>query len=173
MIRSHVHACSRRALLAAIVLATAVAPPLVSKAQTAVEFTGTWRLDKGASNVAAGAGLAGLGPGGTPLTLFIQQALNGSITIGSDMNEGQSRLYRMNGSSTLPAAKGDPIPVKSRVEGRTLLSEGSGLKESLTLSDDGQKLTVSVTAGEATSTLVYTKMTTVDPCTEWPTPCRS
>ncbi len=155
-----------------MVVATAVASPLVANAQTPVDFTGTWRLDKGASNIAAGAGLAGLGPGGTPLTLFIQQALNGAITIGSDMNEGQSRLYRINGSSSIPAAKGDPIAVKSRVEGRTLLSEGTGLKESLALSDDGQKLTVTVAAGEATSTLVYTKMTTVDPCTEWPTPCR-
>jgi hypothetical protein len=139
----------------------------------AVDFTGWWRFDKAASQVAPGAGLAGLGPGGTPHTLFVQQALNGAITIGSDMNEGQARIYRVNGESQLPAAKGDPIAVKARIDGRTLVAEGAGLKEALALSPDGATLTVTITAGEATSTLIYTKINTVDACTEWPTPCRN
>ncbi len=141
-----------------------------SLAQQGVDFSGTYRFDKAASQVTPGAGLAGLGPGGMPHTIFVQQAANGSVSIGSDMNQGQSRLYRFNGQSELPAGKGDPITVKSRVEGRALIAEGTGLKEVLTLSADGKTLTVAVTAGAATSTLTFTRMDTVDPCPSWPTP---
>ena len=153
---------------ALVLVVTAVA---AAAAQT-IDYTGTYRLDKAASQITAGAGLNGLGPGGTPNTLYLQQAANGSITVGSDMNEGQSRMYRIGGESSLPALKGDPIPVKSRVEGRALISEGAGLHETLSLSDDGTTLTVRITAGEASSTLVYRRMNSVDACEQWPTPCR-
>jgi hypothetical protein len=135
-----------------------------------VDFTGTYRFDKAASQVTPGAGLSGLGPGGMPHTIFVQQAANGSLSIGSDMNQGLSRLYRFNGESPIPAAKGDPITVKSRVEGHALIAEGTGLKEVLTLSPDGKTLTVVVTAAAGTSTLTYRRMDTIDPCASWPTP---
>jgi hypothetical protein len=160
-----------------LTMARAVAVVLLAAAPLAqgVDFSGTYRFDRAASQVTAGAGLAGLGPGGTPHTLYVQQAANGSVSIGSDMNEGQSRLYRFGGTSPIPAGRGEPITVRSRVEGRSLIAEGPGLKETLTISPDGRTLTVAVTAGAATSTLVYTRMETVDPCREWPTPgvCRN
>jgi hypothetical protein len=158
------------AAAAGILTATLVLLSGAALVAQSVDFSGTYRFDKAASQVTPGAGLSGLGPGGMPHTIFVQQAANGSISVGSDMNQGQSRLYRFNGESALPAAKGDPITVKSRVEGRSLIAEGTGLKEVLTLSADGKTLTVAVTAGAAASTLTFTRMDTVDPCPSWPTP---
>ena len=57
-----------------------------------------------------------------------------------------------------------------------LATEGVGLKERLSLSDDGETLTVEITtatpSGERTNRLVYTKQYVVDPCESWSTPCR-
>lgn len=141
------------------------------------DFSGWFRLNKGASQAVTGVGLSGLGQGGAPHTLFIADAANGTVTIGSDTNESHSRLYRTNGDSVLPADRGgEPIPITSRREGRTLVAEGAGLKETLAISADGKTLTISVTRsstpGPATTTLVYERMRSVEPCTAWPTPCR-
>jgi hypothetical protein len=143
-------------------------------AAQAPEFSGTWRLNKAASQIVAGVGLDGLGASGAPPTVYLTHAANGSVLMGSDVNESQARLYRIGGSSTLPPPKvgGSPSPITSRVEGRRLLSEGSGFKEELALSADGRTLTIAVTRDAGTSTLVYTRMDGVDPCTEWVEPCR-
>jgi hypothetical protein len=132
-------------------------------AAQAPEFSGTWRLNKAASQIVAGVGLDGLGASGAPPTVYLTHAANGSVLMGSDVNE-----------STLPPPKvgGSPSPITSRVEGRRLLSEGSGFKEELALSADGRTLTIAVTRDAGTSTLVYTRMDGVDPCTEWVEPCR-
>jgi hypothetical protein len=149
----------------------------VAQAQS-LDFSGTWRLDRTGSQIVPHIGLDGLGANGAPNTLYVTHAANGSVTIGSDVNESMARLYRIGGGSTLPPVKigGEGTPVKSRLEGRALVSEGGSLKETIALSPDGQTLSVTITrmtaAGAATSTLVYSRMTTVDPCTEWPTPCQ-
>jgi hypothetical protein len=139
--------------------------------------SGTWRLDRAASRITPGAGLAGLGAGGAPPTLYITQAANGAITVGSDINESQSRIYRLAGQGSIPALPGAAVPVTSRWDGRTLIVDGAGVKERLALSADGSTLTISVTvdapSGTTTSTLVYGRMQHVDPCTNWPTPCRN
>ena len=158
--------------------ATLVTLTGLTAAAQSLDFSGTWRLNKGASQIAAGAGLDGLGANGSPNTLYVTHAANGSITIGSDVNESMARLYQIGGESSLPPVKigGEWTPIKSRLEGRTLVSEGGNLKETVVLSPDGATLSFTITkttaAGPATSTLVYAKMTTVDPCTEWPTPCQ-
>jgi hypothetical protein len=51
------------------------------------------------------------------------------------------------------------------------------VREVVTLSSDGRMLTMEVmTTGprgdNASSTLVYTKITDVGPCEKWPTPCK-
>jgi hypothetical protein len=151
---------------------------LLSTGATAVaqapDFNGWFRLNKATSQVTAGVGLAGLGQGGAPHTLFITQAANGTISVGSDINESQSRLYRVNGDSALPAGQGhgDLIRIKSRRDGGAIVAEGAGLKETLALSADGQTLTISVAARPGTTTLVYNRMQRAEPCTAWPTPCR-
>ena len=150
----------------------------VAAAAQSLDFSGTWRLNKSASQIVAGAGLDGLGANGSPNTLYVTHAANGSVAIGSDVNESMARLYRIGGDSSLPPVKigGEWTPIKSRLEGRTLLSEGANLNEAVVLSPDGQTLSFTITkttaSGPATSTLVYAKMTTVDPCREWPTPCQ-
>jgi hypothetical protein len=146
----------------------------ITAAAQSLDFSGTWRLNKGASQIVAGAGLDGLGANGSPNTLYVTHAANGSVTIGSDVNESMARLYRIGGDSSLPPVKigGEWTPIKSRLEGRTLISEGGSLKEAVVLSADGETLSFTITKGGATSTLVYAKTTTADPCSEWPTPCQ-
>jgi hypothetical protein len=145
------------------------------------DLTGTWKLNREASQPSAGAGLAGLGGNtGTPGTLYVTQAANGVITMGSDINESQSRMYRPGQEGAIPATQGGVITVTPRWTGRTLsvdgLAAGITLKEQFSLSDDGNTLTVRITSiapgSEVTSTLIYTKAQTEPPCTSWPTPCR-
>ena len=148
------------------------------------DLSGTWRLNKRASQMTAGVGLAGLDRGGAPNTIYVTQAANGTLTIGSDHNQGLARAYMVGGESAIPAAPSGTVTVRTRWEGRTLVVEstsatpgGSGaLKELLAMSPDGQTLTVTVTMSAAdaarTTTLVYTKTQVEAPCKSWPTPCR-
>jgi hypothetical protein len=123
------------------------------------DYSGTWKLNRDASQITKGAGITGLGAGGAPPTLYISQAANGTVVIGSDINESHARTFRLG--------KGD------------LLNEANGVKEAVTVSADGQTLTVRVTAAQsagsgshASSTLVYSRVQVDDPCEKWPTPCR-
>ena len=146
------------------------------------DLSGTWRLNLKASQVTAGAGLAGLDRGGTPNTIYVTQAANGTLTIGSDHNQGLARAYMVGGESAIPAAPSGTVTVATRWEGRTLVVESTSaappgaLKERLALDADGQTLTVTVTTSTAdvgrTTTLVYTKTQVEAPCRNWPTPCR-
>jgi hypothetical protein len=139
------------------------------------DLSGTWRLDKASSQITSNAGLSGLGAGGAPPTLYVTQAANGTITIGSDINESQARLYRLDGAGWIPSAPNETTAVTARRQNSTLIVVGTTIREELTLSNDAQTLTITVMntgATPATSTLVYTRMRGVDPCERWPTPCR-
>ncbi len=153
----------------------------------APDLSGTWKIAREASTITAGAGLSGLGGNtGTPGTLYITQAANGVVTVGSDINESQARLYRPGGTTAIAAVQGATLGLATRWEGRALVAEGGpgaaaapSLKERFALSPDGRSLTVTITtttttaaAGEATSTLVYAKSQIEPPCQQWPTPCR-
>jgi len=126
----------------------------------APDYSGTWKLNPDASQITKGTGITGLGAGGAPPTLYISQAANGTVVIGSDINESHARTFRV--------AKG------------ALTNEAAGVRETLSLSADGQMLTVQVFVGsaagssgsEAASRLVYRKVQSDDPCEQWPTPCR-
>ena len=80
------------------------------------------------------------------------------------------------------------MPVISRWDGATLVAEGSraaagggsnilGVRRVLSLDDDGQHLTIeattTTTAGDATSTLVYTRLGELGPCEQWSEPCQA
>lgn len=153
----------------------------------APDLSGTWKITREASKITAGAGLSGLGGNtGTPGTLYITQAANGVVTVGSDINESQARLYRPGGTTAIAAVQGATLGLATRWEGRALVAEGGPgaaaaprLKERFALSPDGRSLTVTITtttttaaAGEATSTLVYAKSQIEPPCQQWPTPCK-
>ena len=121
-----------------------------------LDFSGTWKLDRPASQITSGAGMTGLGAGGVPPTLYISQAANGTVVVGSDINESHARTFRV-------------------VTG-TIANEAAGVKESLSMSADGRTLTVQVSATASgsliASRLIYTKVERDDPCDKWPTPCR-
>ena len=82
-------------------------------------------------------------------TLHITQAANGTLIIGSEANGTKAWAYELDDDSTIPAGRDATMTVTSRWEGDMLVTEGSlapmELKEVLSLSADGQALTVEVT----------------------------
>jgi hypothetical protein len=152
---------ARRNLAAVLCVLSVLCVPHTQRprvfAQT-LDFSGTWKLNRSASQITGGAGINGLGAGGAPPTLYISQAANGTVVIGSDINESHARTFRL--------AKG------------AIAQETGGVKETISIGADGRTLTVTVTAAApssgnaATSTLIYTKVQSDDPCEKWPTPCR-
>jgi len=165
------------ALLVALTIGT------VSLVAQTPDLSGTWKLNKGASQISAGVGLALLERGGAPNSIYVTQAANGTLTIGSDHNQGMARAYMVGGESVIPAAPTGTMTVKTRWDGRVLVVEGvnpaaasAALKETFSMSPDGQTLTVTVTSttagGAATTTLVYNKTQAESDCKSWPTPCR-
>ena len=147
----------------------------------APDFSGTWRLDEAKSSIVATAGIIGLIPAGAPKTLHITQPSNGSVVIESQINEAHVRIYKPGRDTTTPAGQGGTIQMRSRWDGRSLVSEGEAkapngtsttVKETISLSADGGALTVDVATTSGSSKLVYTKITDVGPCETWPTPCK-
>lgn len=172
----------RTALCAALVT-LAAGSAIVAQAP---DISGTWRLNRGVSKIDPGAGLISLGQGGAPNTLYITVAANNTVGVGSDINESQSRLYRIDTDSDIPMAPEATARVRTRWDGGAMIAEGEQaargsqpgvkLRESFALSADRKTLTVTVTMtgaeGAKTSTLVYEAITSAGPCSSWPTPCR-
>ncbi len=172
----------RQALCASVV---AIALATIAVAQPP-DLSGTWRLNRAASNIDPAAGLVSLGQGGAPNTLYISVAANNTVGIGSDINESQARLYRIGAESDIPMAPEATARLTTRWENGTLVAEGEqaargsqpglAVHEAFALGADRRTLTVTVTLtgadGPKTSTLVYEAITSAGPCTSWPTPCR-
>jgi len=149
----------------------------------APDFSGTWKLDETKSRVVATAGITGLIPAGAPKTLHITQSANGTIVIESQVNEAHARIYRPGKETATPAGQGGAVTATSKWEGASLVVEGAlktangdttAIREKLSLGAGGT-LTMEVTTSagaQASSTLVYSKITDVGPCTTWPTPCK-
>jgi outer membrane protein assembly factor BamB len=156
----------------------------------APDFSGTWKLDPEKSRVTPAATLGGLIGSGAPQKLHVTHAANGTLILESQINEGHSRIYQPGGTTTTPIFVGaaGSITMTSRWDGRTLVSAGSRataagattnvteVEEALTLSPDGGTLIIDVTMGSTgdmpASTLVYTRTEIVEPCQNWPTPCK-
>ncbi len=176
-----------RRAVTAVVFATAHVALAIAQAP---DFSGTWRLDTERSRIAPTAGLAGLAAAGAPAALHVTQPANGTLVIESQINEGHARLYKAGTRIVTPVTvgPGGSVAMTSKWDGRTLVSEGtressSGtspsvqVKEVIGIAADGQTLTIEITTtgpdGPSTSTLIYTRMVDVGPCTTWPTPCKS
>ncbi|MEY4636412.1 MAG: hypothetical protein RJA55_2210 [Acidobacteriota bacterium] len=166
--------------LACLVLALLATATLVAQPP---DFSGTWVLDQAKSQVVATAGFTGLISAGAPATLHITQPANGSVVVESQINEQHARIYKPGGQTSTPAGQGGAVTMTTKWDGRTLVSEGAmkapngdttTVKEVMSISADGQVLTVQITTAAATaaSALVYTKVTGVGPCETWPTPCK-
>ena len=165
-----------RLRIAVLFVASGVVLVFGQRGQTP-DFSGTWKLDRQASQITPPAFSGGRG-GRTVDTLHVTQAANGTLIIGSEANGTKAWAYQLEGESTIPAGRSSTMSVTSRRDGRVLATEGVGLKERLSLSDDGETLTIEITittatpSGERTNRLVYTKQDVVDPCESWSTPCR-
>jgi hypothetical protein len=150
----------------------------------APELSGTWKLDEANSRIAATAGITGLIAAGAPKTLHITQPANGTIVIESQINEAHARIYRPGKETSTPAGQGGAVTATSKWEGSSLVTQGAlkaangdvtSIREVISLGTDGRSLKVEVTTTskeQASSTLVYTRITDVGPCETWPTPCK-
>jgi hypothetical protein len=174
---------SRRAL--ACVALWLLAPAAGGLAQP-VDLSGTWRLDEGASAIATGTTFVGLGgSAGVPVTLYVTQARNGTIVIGSDVNTSHARTYVPGAESVTPLGAGE-VRVRSRwVENeRALEAEGresasaEPLRERLELAGDTLLVTIDRRAQRESdevpgvSVLLYRRVAAELPCAQWSTPCR-
>ena len=158
--------------------APAPPPPLRPAPPPPALLAGSWKLDAAASLVTDGAGFAGLAAAGAPPWLFVTQPANGTVLIESPINTGHTRFYRPGRSTTTDVANGT-ITVSTTWSGTALVADGriaasSGAVTTVkeTLSRDGEALVVQIVAGDKTSTLRYTRLLDVGPCTSWPTPCK-
>ncbi|HVS62025.1 MAG TPA: amidohydrolase family protein [Thermoanaerobaculia bacterium] len=151
------------------------------------DLSGSWRLDREASTIDSGVELTGLGGNaGVPSVLYVTQARNGTVVVGSNMNTSHARTYvpgvgAPGEETTTPLGAGE-VRVRSRWQERKLVAEGhdSGtsteLSETYQVSTDGLRLTVEVAMtgpdGERFATLVYVPLEREPPCEEWTTPCK-
>jgi hypothetical protein len=147
-------------------------------------LSGSWRLDSAQSKIDPAAGLAGLIGAGAPPMLFITQPANGQVIVESPINEGHVRVYQPGAKTQTPVGQGGNITMTSLWTKGTLVSEGTSVnaagaatsvKESYSISADGKVLTVDVSAAASeprSSSLKYTRITTVGACESWPTPCK-
>ena len=146
-------------------------------------FSGTWHLDRDASEFPEFGGRGGFGgrrggpgggrggPGGGAQTLVIEQSRDALIIDHQSARGSRVVSYRLDGrASTNPGPRGDQTTT-SHWEGTTLVTEGTlalstprgdfsmDLVERLELDDDGQTLTVESTRttprGVIAVTLVY------------------
>jgi hypothetical protein len=165
-----------------MLLAVAVLALGAGSATAETDLSGTWRLDEAASRTAPGAVFTGLvGSAPAPNTLYVTQARNGTLVIGSDMNTSHARNYNPGGESTTTLSEGE-LRVVSAWDGDTLEAEGGmptsnlRLRERIARSPDGSSLTVDITRsdgeGEHHSHLVYRRIDAEGPCETWPTPCK-
>ncbi len=134
-------------------------------------LSGTWELDLPRSQISPPL-LHGGGDDGPAHTLYVTQAANGTLTLGTNAHSGNAWAYTPGGESSIPLGETDRMPVTARWDGDHLISEGHrdaagsdvviGVKEVHSLSDDGQTLTITQTTtkpnGETTNTLVYRKL---------------
>ena len=136
---------------ATLALALAFATTAEAAAQAgAPDLSGTWRLDEQASTIDPAVPYAGLGGNAAaPTMLYVTQARNGTIVVGSNMNTSHARTYRVGGEGVTPLAAGE-LRLQSRWEGGTLVAEGTDssaqatVHETLALEDSSRRLVVGI-----------------------------
>jgi hypothetical protein len=172
-------AASRRATVGAAPNRPAsTAPALPRTPPPPASFAGSWMLDAAASTVTDGAGFSGLMAAGAPRWIFVTQPANGTLIVESPVNTSHTRFYRPGRSTTTAIANGT-ITMSTSWLGATLVAEGriaassgsvTAVKETITRDTDA--LVVDIVAGDKVSRLRYVPLTTVGPCSSWPTACK-
>ena len=160
----------RTAMFTMLAAALFVAAGVASVFAQTPDFSGTWKLDNGRSQITMPAGRRG---GGAPDALVITQTASELTIERSTGQQSRTLTYALEGESSIPAGRGGNRTITSHWDGATLVSEGSQelsfggravtieMREVRSLSADGQTLTVEVIRttprGANTNTLVYTK----------------
>ena len=169
------------------VLAICLAAQAPSVAAQTPNFSGTWVLNEGASQIVAEAGFGVLGAVGTPERLHVTHAANGDLALQSEWNTSEARIYRPDSETVIPVGPDDTMTVVARWDGATLVAQGGrapagggstilGVRRAVSMSADGGTLTIEATTttsdGDATSTMVYNRLTDLGPCEQWSEPCQ-
>ena len=167
----------RTAMFTMLAAALFVAAGVASVFAQTPDFSGTWKLDNGRSQITTPAGRRGGRRGGrgggAPDALVITQTALELTIERSTGQQSRTLTYALEGESSIPAGRGGNRTITSHWDGATLVSEGSQelsfgdrgvtieMREVRSLSADGQTLTVEVIRttprGANTNTLVYTK----------------
>lgn len=161
---------SKRTILATALTTLALAAAAHAQAQRP-DFNGTWRLDKQASRITTGEGLAGLGSP-APEMLYITQRRNGQLILSSRLPGSEPRSYLVGGNTLVPAPRPSTgkFAMSSRFRGLSIVNEATGevdgetvsVREVLTMDPRGRMITLEVTTtrswGPETNTLVYNRV---------------
>ena len=148
-------------------------------AAQAPNFSGYWTLDRDASDITPPAFSGGRG-GASIDRLFVTHAANDTLIVGTETNGLKAWSYTPGTEGSIPVGRDTTMRVRSRWDGTRLVAEGTQgdmrMHEVMTLSDDGNRLTIVVTTttpdGETTNTLVYLKNQPVGACESWARPCK-
>ncbi len=143
------------------------------------DFSGFWTLDREASDITPPAFSGGRG-GSSIDRLFITHAANGTLIIGAETNGLKAWSYTPGREGTIPVGRETTMRAVSRWEGGRLVAEGARggmrMREVLTLSAGGARLTIEVTTttpeGVTRNRLVYLKDQPVGACETWAMPCK-
>ena len=168
-------------VLLAVVTALVLGGPIPSVAYAqGTDFSGTWTLDRDASDLPQGrSGRGGRrgGPGmAVAATIVITQSNSELIIKQQGERTNRSITYRLDGSQTTNARPRGNMTTASRWNGAVLVTTGSQqfstprrdftaeFTERRTLSNHGQTMTIESTRrtprGNITTTLIYDKSTT-------------
>ena len=176
-----------RAVFAVIALVACAACQASPGEAETPDFSGAWVLDTGASRLTPEAGFGALGAVSAPERLHITHAANDDLALQSEWNTSEARVYRPGSETVIPVGPDDTLRVSTRWDGVALVAEGRrptagggsailGVRRTLSLSDDGGTLTIEATTttadGDATSTMVYTRLSHLGPCEQWSEPCQ-
>ncbi len=145
----------------------------------APDFSGYWTLDREASDITPPAFSGGRG-GASIDRLFITQAANGTLIVGTETNGLKAWSWTPGSEGTIPVGRDTTMRASSRWDGERLVAEGTQgemqMHEVMALVDGGQRLTIEVRAttpeGETLNRLVYLKDQPVGSCETWAMPCK-
>ena len=143
------------------------------------DFSGMWTLDREASDFTTPAFSGGRG-GDDVGRLFITHAANGTVIVGAETNGLKAWSYTPGRELTIPVGRDTTMRAASRWDGERLVAEGTQgdmtMHEVMSLSPDGDTLTIEVTtgmpAGETRNRLVYRADRPVGACETWAMPCK-
>jgi len=131
-----------RTVFAVIALVSCAAYQASPSEAQTPDFSDTWILDEDASRVTPEAGFEALGAVGTPERLHIAHAANGDLAVPSEWNTSEARVYRPGSKTVIPVGPDDRLGISTSGD------------------------------GDATSTMVCTRLRDLGPCEPWSEPCQ-